>query len=162
MSHKGDIVVLTDATTFLEPDAVKTIISNFADETVGCVSSTDKPVTENDEQPGEGAYVRYEMVLRRLESLTCSLVGVSGSFYAVRKKLCEGWIDNMSSDFYLPIMSYMRGYTTLLDDNAFGQYRVLHDRTDAFSVHRLRPGRTRCLLEDLPCQIQCPTPALRA
>jgi cellulose synthase/poly-beta-1,6-N-acetylglucosamine synthase-like glycosyltransferase len=122
-----DLVVLSDATTFLEPDAVKTIIANFADESVGVVSSTDRPISESDDQPGEGVYVRYEMKLRRLESLTCSLVGVSGSFYAVRKILCRDWIDDMSSDFYLPIMSFMRGYRTVLDDDAYGQYRVLHD-----------------------------------
>jgi hypothetical protein len=37
---------------------------------------------------GEGFYVRYEMWLRRLESKVNSLVGLSGSFFAVRKEVC--------------------------------------------------------------------------
>jgi cellulose synthase/poly-beta-1,6-N-acetylglucosamine synthase-like glycosyltransferase len=102
--HKAehDIVILTDATTFLPGDAAEKIISNFADQGIGCVSSEDRMKSTTAESSGEGIYVKYEMLLRRLESKVGSLVGVSGCFFAVRKKLCWEWIDNMSADFYMP------------------------------------------------------------
>jgi cellulose synthase/poly-beta-1,6-N-acetylglucosamine synthase-like glycosyltransferase len=124
-SAKNEIVVLTDATTFLEPDGVRKIIRNFADKSIGCVSCKDKVKQEQKGSSGEGFYVRYEMKLRELESLAGSLVGVSGCFYAVRKHLCQKWVDNMSSDFYLPILTQENGLRTIIDPEAIGHYEIL-------------------------------------
>ncbi|UCG61420.1 MAG: glycosyltransferase family 2 protein [Candidatus Zixiibacteriota bacterium] len=129
---KSDIVVLTDATTFLEKDGVSKIIRNFADPAIGCVSSEDRMRTADSNASGEGMYVTYEMTLRSLESKVGSLVGVSGSFYAVRKHLCEHWIDNMSSDFYMPSVSKINGYRTVLESEALGYYDVVRDPEKEF------------------------------
>lgn len=127
-----DIVVLSDATTFLKNDALRTIVRNFADPEIGCVSGQDGIKEDADTSAGEGAYVRYEMALRRLESRVTSIVGASGSFFAVRKDMCERWIDDMSSDFYLPIMTYMKGFRSIIDEQAIGYYSVLHDPSREF------------------------------
>ena len=120
----ADILVLTDATTFLKQDAVRNIVRNFADPRIGCVSGMDEAQSGESGQPGEGMYVRYEMLLRKLEGRVGSLVGVSGSFFAVRKELTDDWLDDMSSDFYLPIIAYIRGYRAALDMEAIGSYQV--------------------------------------
>ncbi len=127
-----DIVVLSDATTFLDRSAVRLIVQNYADPAIGCVSGCDIVRDQADSSPGEGAYVRYEMFLRRLESSVTSIVGASGSFFSVRKILCDEWIDDMSSDFYLPIVAYLRGYRSVIDERAFGYYSVLHDPAREF------------------------------
>ncbi|MEZ5358266.1 MAG: glycosyltransferase family 2 protein [Candidatus Zixiibacteriota bacterium] len=121
----NDIVVLTDATTFLESHGIKNIIRNFADPTVGCVSSEDRMKSVGSSKSGEGAYVRYEMKLRSLESAVGSLIGVSGSFFAARKHLTEGWIDNMSADFFMPLLTYKNGYRTIIEPMAVGYYEVV-------------------------------------
>ena len=121
----SEIVVLSDATTFLEPDSVRMIVRSFADPQIGCVSGHDNIRAADEELPGEGFYVRYEMMLRSQESAFNSLVGVSGCFFAVRKHLCSDWIDNMSSDFYMPIVTYMNGMRTILDKRAVAYYEVL-------------------------------------
>jgi glycosyltransferase involved in cell wall biosynthesis len=131
-SAKHEIVVLTDATTFLDDDALRKIVSNFADPSIGTVSGRDKILTDNGEMPGEGAYVQYEMKLRELESQVGSLVGVSGCFFAIRKQLADHWLDHMSSDFYMPIVAYMNGYRSILDDEAFGAYKVLREPQKEF------------------------------
>ncbi|MFH2035006.1 MAG: glycosyltransferase family 2 protein [Candidatus Zixiibacteriota bacterium] len=122
---KNDLVVLSDATTFLEKDSLKKIIRSFGDSKIGCVSGVDSVKTSKDNPSGEGAYVRYEMKLRSLESKVGSLVGVSGCFFAVRKELCNEWIDNMSSDFYMPIITYIRGFRTVLENEAVAYYEIL-------------------------------------
>jgi cellulose synthase/poly-beta-1,6-N-acetylglucosamine synthase-like glycosyltransferase len=121
----NDIVILTDATTFIDSSGIETIVRNFADPSIGCVSSEDRPRADAAISSGESAYVRYEMILRSLESDVCSLVGVSGSFFATRKSLCRDWIDNMSADFYMPIISRLNGYRTVLEREAFGYYEVV-------------------------------------
>jgi cellulose synthase/poly-beta-1,6-N-acetylglucosamine synthase-like glycosyltransferase len=136
-SSRNEIVVLSDATTFLKKDALEKIVRNFADSEVGCVSGLDRIRDDDSGFQGEGAYVRYEMKLRSLESNVNSLVGVSGCFFAVRKQLCENWIDNMSSDFYLPILSYMKGYRAVLEDEAIGYYESLGDPGEEF-VRKIR------------------------
>ena len=60
----GEILVFSDVATALAPDAVSSIVANFADPTVGCVSSVDRLVDAQGRVSGEGAYVRYEMWLR--------------------------------------------------------------------------------------------------
>lgn len=127
-----DILVLTDATTFLKEDAVAKIVQNFSDPNIGCISGKDRVKSPEPGLQGEGAYVNYEMKLRALESKLNSLVGVSGSFFAVRKNLCEIWHSDLSSDFYLPILSYMKGYRTVLEPEAIGYYEVLKEPQKEF------------------------------
>jgi len=119
---KNDILVFTDATIFLDEDAVEKIVRNFAEQKIGCVSSEDRMRSVDSDASSEGLYVKYEMKLRNFESKVCSLVGVSGSFFAVRKQLCHGWVDNMSSDYFLPILTYMKGYRIILEPEAVGHY----------------------------------------
>lgn len=131
MAH-GEIMVLTDATTFLEKDGIKKIVRSFADPKIGCVSGLDKTIVDGSLSSGEGAYVRYLMKIREYESRLNSMVGISGCFCAVRKSLCDRWNGLVSSDFYLPVISFMRGFRSVLDIEALGFYRVINDRDKEF------------------------------
>ncbi len=127
----GEIIVFTDIATMIDSDGIRNIVRNFADPRVGCVSGLDK-IESSNSSSGEGAYVRYEMKVRELESRVNSLVGVSGSFFAARKSLCDDWKGDFSTDFYLPLKSYMRGYKSILDSSALGRYKVADDHSNEF------------------------------
>jgi cellulose synthase/poly-beta-1,6-N-acetylglucosamine synthase-like glycosyltransferase len=101
---KGEILVFSDVGAELEPEALVHLVTPFADPSVGCVSSED--VVSGG---GEGAYVRYEMWLRRLESRATSLVGLSGSCFAVRRELCSPWPADLASDFRIALECAARG-----------------------------------------------------
>jgi glycosyltransferase involved in cell wall biosynthesis len=133
VTARGEIIVFTDATTFLKEDAVTKIVRNFADTGVGCVSGMDRIESSEIGSAGEDAYVRYEMKLRDLESQTGSLIGVSGCFFAIRKSLCATWFPNLSSDFYLPILTRMNGFRVVLEPEAIAHYTVLDDPEHEFS-----------------------------
>jgi cellulose synthase/poly-beta-1,6-N-acetylglucosamine synthase-like glycosyltransferase len=128
----GDILVFTDATTYLNPDAVSKLVRGFADPSVGCISGEDFVETDESESAGEGAYVKYEMKLRSLESKVANLVGVSGCFFALRKKLTDTWFSDLSSDFYLPILTHMKGYRVILESEAICRYAALKDPEKEF------------------------------
>lgn len=121
----AEIVVFTDASILLPEDAIRKIVRNFADPSIGCVSSTDRILGENGTVNTEGVYIRYDMLLRKLESMVGSSTGMSGSFYAARKELCDNWIPNMSNDFYIPIRAMMSGYRAILDQEVFGYYKLV-------------------------------------
>lgn len=82
-----EYVILTDARQRLAPDAVRRLMGNFADATVGGVSG--ELVFEDSSGSGFArsvdAYWRYERFLRYWEGVTGSVVGVTGALYAIRK-----------------------------------------------------------------------------
>jgi cellulose synthase/poly-beta-1,6-N-acetylglucosamine synthase-like glycosyltransferase len=120
----SEIIIFTDAATQLETDAVRKIVRSFSDPGIGCVSGMDRIDVSGQPSQGEGIYIKYEMGLRTLESHVSSLIGVSGSFFAVRREICESWYRHLSSDFYMPIVAYMKGYRSVLDREAIGSYSV--------------------------------------
>ncbi|MEO0812490.1 MAG: glycosyltransferase, partial [Myxococcota bacterium] len=76
---RGDILVFSDVATIIPDDSLVQLLKEFEDPMVGAVSSEDRMVRDDGTLSGEGAYVRYEMALRRLESRVRGLVGLSGS-----------------------------------------------------------------------------------
>ena len=122
---KGEILVFTDATIHLEADALLTIVSNFADRSVGCVSSVDTIVASKRAGAGERLYVRFEMWLRSLEAQVGSLVSLSGSFFAARREVCDKWHPDQSSDFFLALHAKERGLRAILDPECRSFYSVV-------------------------------------
>jgi len=123
----GDILIFSDVATALDAGAVSSIVSNFADPSVGCVSSVDRFVDEDGRVSGEGAYVRYEMWVRALETRVNSLVGLSGSFFAARREICRQWAVDRQSDFTTLLNAVERGWRGVLDPETAGYYRNIAD-----------------------------------
>ena len=129
---RGDIVVFSDVATFLEPHGLREIVSNFADPTVGCVSSEDRLIDKDGKPSGEGFYVRYEMWLRRLESSVNSLVGLSGSFFAARREVCQDFSGDVQSDFRTLLSSMKLGLRGITDPKSIGYYLDIADEKKEF------------------------------
>ena len=127
-STDGEILVFSDTATILEPQAVSSIVKNFADESVGCVSSVDRFIDGDGAVSGEGAYVRYEMWLRRLETRVNTLVGLSGSFFAARRIVCREWAPDLQSDFNTLLSSVRLGLRGVADPDSVGYYHNLLDQ----------------------------------
>lgn len=127
-STTGDILVFSDTATILEPMAIIEIVDNFSDETVGCVSSVDRFVDTDGVVSGEGAYVRYEMALRSLESRVNTLVGLSGSFFSARREVCRNWALDLQSDFNTLLNCVRLGLRGVADPDSIGYYKNLVDQ----------------------------------
>jgi len=129
-----EILVFTDVTAELTRSALMGIVRPFADPDVGAVSSED----EVDSKGGEGAYVRLEMALRRMETQAGSLVGLSGSFFAVRRTLAIPWPSHLASDFRLALEVAKRGYRAVCEPTATAKFRA----TEGFKSEWHRKVRT--------------------
>jgi cellulose synthase/poly-beta-1,6-N-acetylglucosamine synthase-like glycosyltransferase len=119
---KGDVIVFTDVATILEADALRKLVQNFADPTVGAVSTEDLLLDAAGNPTAEGLYVKYEMWVRRLESRFHSLVGLSGSCFAIRKDLCTDWPSTLASDFMGALHAARGGYRSIADPSALGRF----------------------------------------
>lgn len=120
---RGEILVFTDLHAELEPGALRALVWPFADPGVGCVSSEDWIEAGG----GEGAYVRYEMALRRLESRASTLIGLSGSCFAARRALCTPWPADLASDFRTALEAARRGLRAVSEPGARARFAVVDD-----------------------------------
>ena len=124
----SEIVVFTDVGVKMDVHGLRTLMSNFADPTVGCVSSED--ATQSSDVNAEPVYISFEMRLRRMESAVCSLVGASGSLFAARREVCRSWHDEMSSDFFIPLHSIEAGYDVIVDARVLGRIGTVKVRDE--------------------------------
>jgi hypothetical protein len=79
---------------------------------------------------GEGTYVSYEMLLRRLETRANSVVGLSGSFFAARRQVCREWSTDVPSDFRI-LFDAVR-WSTEVYPTRIGSYRAIVDESQEF------------------------------
>jgi cellulose synthase/poly-beta-1,6-N-acetylglucosamine synthase-like glycosyltransferase len=128
----GEIIIFSDVATIIDPGGLRTIVANFADPTVGCVSSVDRVIGQDGKPCGEGAYVTYEMWLRNLESKVSSLVGLSGSFFAARMEVCRDFSGEMQSDFRTVLNSMRLGLRGISDSESIGYYQDISDNSREF------------------------------
>jgi cellulose synthase/poly-beta-1,6-N-acetylglucosamine synthase-like glycosyltransferase len=109
---RGEIVAFSDANARWETDALRTLISVFADPRVGyaCgqvrfVQAARGPLATNQ----EGLYWRYEMAVRSLESRLRSITAGNGAIYATRRD-CYLEVDPiMGHDLSFPFNMVKRG-----------------------------------------------------
>jgi len=125
----GEILVFSDVATILPPNAITNIAGNFYDSTVGCVSSVDRVFDSGSTTGGEGIYVKYEMLLRNLETRVGSLVGLSGSFFAARREVCQNWQPELQSDFNTLLNAVHLGLRGVSDPESVGYYKNIADET---------------------------------
>ena len=114
---RGEIIVNTDATIRILPNALKALIHAFADPQVGVASGRDVSVasvsaeTSATGASGESGYVGYEMNIRALETRVRSIVGASGCFYGIRASLYDSeFPETLSRDFASALMAEENGY----------------------------------------------------
>lgn len=117
---QGEILVFTDAASFIPANAIKKMAAHFADRRVGCVAGkmrfvdTEKNLTTQ----SQGLYWRYEVGLRHLESMVGSLIGVDGPLYAMRRKCFRPLATHIISDLMAPLLVLEQGYKVVLDTEA--------------------------------------------
>jgi glycosyltransferase involved in cell wall biosynthesis len=126
-STDADLIVFSDAGTILPKDALLHLLDAFRESSVGAVSSVDRFITANGTLQGEGAYVRYEMWLRDLETRFHSLVGLSGSFFAARRSVCQKWDNRVQSDFGTALSCVQLGMRAVSDRRVIGYYKNIAD-----------------------------------
>ena len=115
-----DVVVLTDANTMFDPQAVTHLVTNLADPSVGVVTGEVRLV---DDKPGytesEGAYYKYEMHLQACESRFWSVMGVDGALYATRRELIEAPDPaTILDDFTISMEIAKRGHRIVFEPRA--------------------------------------------
>jgi len=121
---RGDVLVFSDANTFLEPGALRALAANLADPAVGgVVGNTGYRIRADAESSGRGEslYWRYDQWLKALESRTGSVVSAHGGLYAVRRELYRKPPDPaVTDDFSISTAVIVQGYRLVFEPEARG------------------------------------------
>ena len=118
-----EIVMMTDANTMLNPEAVREVARLMQDPKVGCVSGEKKVMARSDSDEaaqGEGLYWKYESTLKRLDSELYSAMGAAGELCVIRRQLMTDIpYDTLLDDFIISMEIVKKGYKIAYTSNAY-------------------------------------------
>ena len=118
-----EIVMMTDANTMLNPEAVREVARLMQDPKVGCVSGEMKVIARSDSDEaaqGEGLYWKYESTLKRLDSELYSAMGAAGELCVIRRQLMTDIPDDtLLDDFIISMEIVKKGYKIAYTSNAY-------------------------------------------
>lgn len=89
---EGEIILFTDANTFLNKIAVKELVKHYQNQKVGAVAGEKRihvDQTADASSAGEGFYWKYESLLKRWDYELYSNVGAAGELFSIRTALYE-------------------------------------------------------------------------
>ncbi|WP_426731071.1 glycosyltransferase family 2 protein [Myxococcus faecalis] len=122
---KGDIVVLSDANTMIEPDAIEKLVRHFDDPEVGAVCGKLRLYNPTKKDYEESAYWSYESLIKMYEGRRGAVVGANGGLYAIRRTLYTQLPPStIVDDFVIPLRILEKGYKVAYEEKA-----VAHEET---------------------------------
>ena len=132
----GEILVFLDARQSVEPDAVSELAACFADPTVGAVSGEllleSTPTAQSSD--ALGIYWKIEKAVRKLESASGSVVGVTGAIYAVRRELYTQIPDGtILDDVFVPMNVARNGKRVVFQPSAIARDQLFSEKGKEFS-----------------------------
>jgi glycosyltransferase involved in cell wall biosynthesis len=123
----SEILVFSDASILFDSDAIVALVRRFADPSIGCVSGEDRIAAGDGTVQAEGAYGRYELFLRKLESRFGCIAGASGSIYAQRRELVPTFEEGVAPDFMSVLVCLEAGYQAVSEPQARGTMQATAD-----------------------------------
>jgi cellulose synthase/poly-beta-1,6-N-acetylglucosamine synthase-like glycosyltransferase len=118
-----EIIVFTDANTFLNADALLTICRHYTDSKVGAVAGEKRVCIDKQADAsaaGEGFYWKYESKLKKWDSELYSVVGAAGELFSVRKELYQPVSpDSILDDFMISMRIAEQGYRIIYEPDAY-------------------------------------------
>lgn len=117
---KGDLLFFTDVRQALDPLALRHLVANFADPTIGAVTGEMRlRKAEHGEQANMDLYWRYELWARDRQTRIDSIFNTTGCIYAMRRSLATPLRpDALSDDAALPLTAFFAGYRVIFDPQA--------------------------------------------
>ncbi|TSD66744.1 glycosyltransferase family 2 protein [Inquilinus sp. KBS0705] len=118
-----EVVVFTDANTFLNAEAISRICRHYADKTVGAIAGEKRvQIDENADASaaGEGFYWKYESALKKWDSELYSVVGAAGELFSVRREHYKDVpADTVLDDFMISMLIAAQGYRIVYEPEAY-------------------------------------------
>ncbi|MGD0443658.1 MAG: glycosyltransferase family 2 protein [Edaphobacter sp.] len=133
---RGEILVFLDARQTVDEHAVSQLVACFEDPQIGAVSGELLLETASGapSEEGLGIYWKIEKAVRKLESASGSVVGVTGAIYAIRRELyVEIPPGTILDDVFVPMNVARKGRRVIFEPQAIARDRLFSERGKEFS-----------------------------
>jgi len=119
----SDIFVVTDADTLLEPDDLIKLVTPFQNQQVSATTGIIRYVNigETGISKSQGIYWKFEILTRRIESITGNLIGLTGAVYAIRPKLFNPHDPRFADDLLAALQAREKGGKVYLIEEISGR-----------------------------------------
>lgn len=120
---QGEITVFTDANTFLNPEAIRKLVSHYQNPQVGAVAGEKRILvgdTADASSAGEGFYWKYESKLKKWDYELYSNVGAAGELFSIRTSLYQPVeSDTIIDDHMIAMRIAENGYIIAYEPGAY-------------------------------------------
>lgn len=149
---RGEYLIFADLRQSFAPDVVERLLEPFADPQVGVVGGGLLIEGQGSSSvEGVRSYWKLESLLRRAESRTGSVIGVSGAIYALRRELFQPLPTGLIlDDVLVPMRVALAGRRVVLQESA-----IAYDRPSASQEMEYR-RKVRTLAGNLELLRVCP------
>jgi cellulose synthase/poly-beta-1,6-N-acetylglucosamine synthase-like glycosyltransferase len=120
----GEILAFSDANATWEPGALALLVTAFAAADVGYACGQARFVGQGGSNQ-EGAYWRYELAIRRLESDLAGVTAGNGAIYAVRASAYIPLGPASSHDLVFPFLLHKRGLRSVYVPGAIADEKMV-------------------------------------
>ena len=133
---KGDIIIFSDATTKYDKSAIRKIVRNYHDPSVGAVSGRYEYYNPNGAPTGMGTILfwKYENFIKSRQTKIRTITGCCGCIYSVKKSLYEPLPANIISDLVEPLKILEKGYRIAFEPEAVAYEATEKKASDEFSM----------------------------
>jgi biofilm PGA synthesis N-glycosyltransferase PgaC len=132
----GEILIFLDVRQVVELNAISELTSCFADPAVGAASGELLLEDATNASTGDalGIYWKIEKMVRKLESASGSVVGVTGAIYAIRRELyTEIPVGTILDDVLVPMNVARFGKRVVFQPSAVARDRIFSEKGKEFS-----------------------------
>lgn len=136
LAMRKEIIVFSDATAVYEKDAIRKLVRNFSDESVGMVSGNLTYFDKAQSSMGLATkiYWNYEKAIKKAQSRLYTLTGAVGCINAFRRKLYHVLPPNIIEDFTEPLMIVAQNYRIVYEEEAVSYERTTEKPSQEFHM----------------------------
>ncbi|HEU5104358.1 MAG TPA: glycosyltransferase family 2 protein [Solirubrobacterales bacterium] len=120
----GEVLAFSDANSSWAPDALRQLIDPFEDPKVGYACGQVR-FQDPEGNNMEGAYWRYEMAVREMESALAGVTAGNGAIYAVRREAYVPLAPSGSHDLSFPFAFAKRGLRSVYAPGARAEEKMV-------------------------------------
>jgi cellulose synthase/poly-beta-1,6-N-acetylglucosamine synthase-like glycosyltransferase len=103
---QGEVMMLSDANTMMDPQAARRLVRWFSDPSIGAVCGWLDLYDTRTGRNADGLYWRYENFLKRCEGRLDAVLGANGAIYAMRRELFRPIpTDTLIDDLTIPLLA---------------------------------------------------------